>query len=125
METLLNNHPYRTLSTDFAKDYFITMRPYLLFVSGVTGICGMSFIDELSVSKAILIFLASFLSYGFGQALTDCFQTDTDSISSPYRPLTQGRISKSPVLAVSITGLILFISIFAIYNPVNLSGLSH
>jgi len=120
METLINNHPYRTLSIDFAKDYFITMRPYLLFVSGVTGICGMSFIDELSVLKAILIFLASFLSYGFGQALTDCFQTDTDSISSPYRPLTQGRISKSQVLVVSIAGLIICISIFAIYNPVNL-----
>ena len=97
METLINNNPYRTLSIDFAKDYIITMRPYLLFVSGVTGICGMSFIDELSVSKAILISLASFLSYGFGQALTDCFQTDTDSISSPYRPLTQGRISKFQV----------------------------
>ena len=120
METLINNNPYRTLSIDFAKDYIITMRPYLLFVSGVTGICGMSFIDELSVSKAILISLASFLSYGFGQALTDCFQTDTDSISSPYRPLTQGRISKSQVLVVSITGLIFCISIFAIYNPVNL-----
>lgn len=120
METLINNNPYRTLSIDFAKDYIITMRPYLLFVSGVTGICGMSFISELSVSKAILIFLASFLSYGFGQALTDCFQTDTDSISSPYRPLTQGRISKSQVLVVSIAGLIFCISIFTIYNPVNL-----
>ena len=120
METLLNNNPHRKFSIDFAKDYIITMRPYLLFVSGVTGICGMSFISELSVSKSILIFLASFLSYGFGQALTDCFQTDTDSISSPYRPLTQGRISKSQVLVVSITGLILCIIIFAIYNPINL-----
>ena len=96
------------------------MRPYLLFVSGVTGICGMSYIDELSLSKSILIFLASFLSYGFGQALTDCFQTDTDSISSPYRPLTQGRISKTQVLIVSIIGLVLCISVFTFYNPVNL-----
>jgi 4-hydroxybenzoate polyprenyltransferase len=120
MEATINSENNRMLSFAFAKDYLITMRPYLLFVSGVTGICGMSFIDELSISKSILIFLASFLSYGFGQALTDCFQTDTDSISSPYRPLTQGRISKSQVLAVSITGLILCISIFTIYNPVNL-----
>ncbi len=120
METLINNQPYKTLSIDFVKDYIITMRPYLLFVSGVTGICGMSFISELSVSKAILIFLASFLSYGFGQALTDCFQTDTDSISSPYRPLTQGRISKTQVLSVSIIGLVLCISVFSFYNPINL-----
>ncbi len=120
METLIKDHSYRTFTTGFAKDYIITMRPYLLFVSGVTGICGMSFISELSVSKAILIFLASFLSYGFGQALTDCFQTDTDSISSPYRPLTQGRISKIQVLSVSIIGLVLCISVFTFYNSNNL-----
>ena len=120
METTLTNQYHKTASFAFAKAYFITMRPYLLFVSGVTGICGMSYIDELSLSKSILIFLASFLSYGFGQALTDCFQTDTDSISSPYRPLTQGRISKTQVLIVSITGLVLCISVFTFYNPFNL-----
>ena len=120
METTLTNQYHKTASFAFAKAYFITMRPYLLFVSGVTGICGMSYIDELSLSKSILIFLASFLSYGFGQALTDCFQTDTDSISSPYRPLTQGRISKTQVLIVSITGLVLCISVFTFYNSVNL-----
>jgi 4-hydroxybenzoate polyprenyltransferase len=120
METLTRSKYHRTFSIDFVKDYIITMRPYLLFVSGVTGICGMSFIPELSITKTILIFLASFLSYGFGQALTDCFQTDTDSISSPYRPLTQGRISKTQVLSISIAGLIFCISVFAIYNPINL-----
>ena len=120
METTLTNQYHKTASFAFAKAYFITMRPYLLFVSGVTGICGMSYIDGLSLSKSTLIFLASFLSYGFGQALTDCFQTDTDSISSPYRPLTQGRISKTQVLIVSITGLVLCISVFTFYNPMNL-----
>ena len=120
METILTNQYQKTFSFAFAKDYLITMRPYLLFVSGVTGICGMSFSNDLSVTKSVLIFLASFLSYGFGQALTDCFQTDTDSISSPYRPLTQGRISKTQVLSISIVGLVLCISVFAIYNPVNL-----
>ena len=120
METVITNKHHKTFSTEFAKDYLITMRPYLLFVSGVTGICGISFIDGLSISKSILIFLASFLSYGFGQALTDVFQTDTDSISSPYRPLTQGIISKAQVLLISIIGLILCVSVFSIYNPINL-----
>lgn len=120
METITTNQYHKTISIAFAKDYFITMRPYLLFVSGVTGICGMSFIDGLEISKVILIFLASFLSYGFGQALTDVFQTDTDSISSPYRPLTQGMISKTQVLSISLIGLIFCIGVFAIYNPVNL-----
>jgi len=120
METLITNKYHKTFSIEFAKDYLVTMRPYLLFVSGITGICGMSFINELSILKSILIFLASFLSYGFGQALTDCFQTDTDSISSPYRPLTQGVISTTQVLSISITGLIFCISIFSIFNSVNL-----
>jgi 4-hydroxybenzoate polyprenyltransferase len=80
----------------------------------------MSYIDGLSLPTSILIFLASFFSYGFGQALTDCFQTDTDSISSPYRPLTQGKISKAQVFTISIIGLIFCIGIFAIFNPVNL-----
>jgi 4-hydroxybenzoate polyprenyltransferase len=120
MESILSNQYHKIFSIAFLKDYVITMRPYLLFVSGATGICGMSFITELSVSKSILIFLASFLSYGFGQALTDVFQTDTDSISSPYRPLTQGLISKPQVLSISIIGLIFCAGIFSVYNPANL-----
>ena len=121
METYLIKNAYKTFSIGFLRAYVITMRPYLLFVSGITGIAGMSFIPELSLSKTILIFTVSFLSYGFGQALTDCFQTDTDSISSPYRPLTQGLISKTQVLTLSTLGLIFCISIFSIYNPVNLA----
>ena len=120
METLITNKYHKTFSVEFVKDYLVTMRPYLLFVSGVTGICGMSFINELSISKSVLIFFASFLSYGFGQALTDVFQIDTDSISSPYRPLTQGVISKTQVFSISIIGLIFCISIFSSFNPVNL-----
>jgi geranylgeranylglycerol-phosphate geranylgeranyltransferase len=120
METMLAKQQHKTFSKKFLKDYVITMRPYLLFVSGITGICGMSFITDISISKSILIFLASFLSYGFGQALTDCFQTDTDSISSPYRPLTKGVISKSQVLSISVIGLIICVSIFSIFNSINL-----
>jgi 4-hydroxybenzoate polyprenyltransferase len=94
------------------------MRPYLLFVSGATGIAGMSFVPDLSWSRAVLIFLAAFLSYGFGQALTDCFQTDTDALSAPYRPLTRGVISKTQVLSISLAGLIFCVSVFAVNAPV-------
>jgi 4-hydroxybenzoate polyprenyltransferase len=48
------------------------------------------------------------------------FQVDTDSISSPYRPLTQGKINKAQVLSISFTGLIICIAIFSIYNNYNL-----
>lgn len=120
MNTLAHQTVSKIWSGEFVKAYIITMRPYLLFVSGITGIVGLAFAQDVSPSKAILIFTASFLSYGFGQALTDCFQVDTDSLSAPYRPLTQGIISKKQVLAVSILGLTFCISIFTYFNPLNL-----
>ena len=104
----------------FFKAYLITMRPYLLFVSGITGLAGVSFAAGTTMTGTALIFAASFLSYGFGQALTDCFQVDTDSLSSPYRPLTQGIISRRSVLLVSLAGLAFCITIFVWYNPLNL-----
>lgn len=105
---------------DFIRFYSITMRPYLMFVSGVTGLAGLSLAPEIPLISFSLSFLAAFLSYGFGQALTDCFQIDTDSISSPYRPLTQGRISRSATLLVSCAGLSFCVMIFALGNVLNL-----
>jgi 4-hydroxybenzoate polyprenyltransferase len=96
------------------------MRPYLMFVSGATTIAGMSFATELEISQATLIFFAGLLSYGFGQAFTDCFQIDTDSISSPYRPLTQGVVNRNYFLIISSIGLLFCISVFAYFNPVNI-----
>jgi len=111
---------YPFFSFRFLKAYIITMRPYLMFVSGATTIVGISFVNELEITRAILIFIAGFLSYGFGQALTDCFQIDTDSISSPYRPLTQGIVNRNYFLTISSIGLFFCISIFAYFNPVNI-----
>ncbi|MBP1683768.1 MAG: hypothetical protein H6Q27_1335 [Ignavibacteriaceae bacterium] len=111
---------YPLLSVRFWKAYIITMRPYLMFVSGITGIVGMSFAPEIGLAKAMLIFLSTFLSYGFGQALTDCFQIDTDSISSPYRPLTQGIVKRNYFLAISCLGLLFCISILTYFNPLNI-----
>jgi geranylgeranylglycerol-phosphate geranylgeranyltransferase len=108
------------INASFVRHYITTMRPYLMFVSGVTGIAGISTLSDVPAFQRLLVFMASFLSYGFGQALTDCFQTDTDALSSPYRPLTQGIISRGRVLVVSIIGLIGCISVFAFYNPANL-----
>jgi 4-hydroxybenzoate polyprenyltransferase len=111
---------YPVLSFRFLKAYIITMRPYLMFVSGVTGIVGMSFAADINTVKAILILFASFLSYGFGQALTDCFQIDTDSISSPYRPLTQGIVNRNYFLIISCMGLLFCISILTYFNSLNI-----
>ena len=112
--------PVNLFSFDFLHYYWITMRPYLLFVSGITGIVGLSFAPSLSNFATTILFLTFFFSYGFGQALTDCFQIDTDCISSPYRPLTQGIISKNDVLTVSLIGLVLIGFILTVYALTNL-----
>ena len=111
---------YPLFSFKFIKAYILTMRPYLMFVSGITGVLGMSFAGEMSILKTLMIFKVTFLSYGFGQALTDCFQIDTDSLSSPYRPLTQGVVDKNHFLFVSAIGLLYCISVLSYYNPLNL-----
>ena len=107
-------------SMGFVKAYLVTMRPYLMFVSGITGIAGMSFGTMKFAFFYLLLFSAAFFSYGFGQALTDCFQVDTDSISSPYRPLTKGLVSKIQILIISLTGLTYCVLVFSIFNPINL-----
>lgn len=105
MATLPHPLPAGLYTSAFWKAYAVHMRPYLLFVSGITGIAGLSLSATFSFGMGLLLGLAFFLAYGFGQALTDCFQTDTDSISSPYRPLVQGAIRTLEVQVVSLVGL--------------------
>lgn len=120
MRTELVSDKIPFFSIKFIKAYMITMRPYLMFVSGITGIAGISF-GALSFSTGYLLLIsAAFLSYGFGQALTDCFQIDTDSISSPYRPLTKGTVSRNQFLFISCIGLTYCVLVFAFFNSLNL-----
>jgi 4-hydroxybenzoate polyprenyltransferase len=104
-------------SVYFWKSFWLTMRPYLIFVSGAAGLVGLAFIESQNAARTLLAFFPLFISYGLGQALTDCFQTDTDAISSPYRPLVQGVISKKQVLGTSLAGLVLGILLLTYLNP--------
>lgn len=104
-------------SLSFLRAYVITMRPYLLFVSGSAALVGLSFLPGPGAGRVVLAFVPLFLSYGLGQALTDCFQTDTDSISAPYRPLVTGAVSKRQVLTVSLVGLTAVVLVLAYLNP--------
>lgn len=111
MNSYNENQPknfYPVLSRSFCKAYFVHMRPYLLFVSGAAGAMGIAMGKTTGTPewKCWLAFVPFFLGYGFGQALTDCFQTDTDKLSAPYRPLSQEIISIKSVLTVSISGLL-------------------
>jgi 4-hydroxybenzoate polyprenyltransferase len=104
--------PVPILSLRFASAYAVTMRPYLLFVSGITGVAALALARAVDPVRGLAIVAASFLTYGFGQALTDCFQVDTDSISAPYRPLTRGEVRTRDVLVVSLLGLLACVVVF-------------
>lgn len=101
----------------FWKAFWLTMRPYLIFISGAAGLVGLAFIENPRVFRVVLAFIPLFLSYGLGQALTDCFQMDTDRISSPYRPLIKGIISPKLVMVTSLSGLAAGILILTWLNP--------
>jgi len=117
-----NQKTFPVTSIHFWRSYLVQMRPYLFFVSGFTGLAGMALSNNLDMQKplAIILFTAFFLSYGFGQALTDCYQTDTDKISAPYRPLSKGLVSIISVKIVSITGLALVAGVLISQSWINL-----
>jgi 4-hydroxybenzoate polyprenyltransferase len=113
---------YPIFSFKFFKAYLIQCRPYLLFISGISGLSGIAIAEVSNISswRLFLTFTPLFLGYGFGQALTDTWQVDTDTISAPYRPLSKGIISISSVRLVSITGLVLSVIVLLYLNLWNI-----
>lgn len=108
------------VSAGFVRGYIVTMRPYLLFVSGITGLAGLALAPAVRPADVMILGLVFFLSYGFGQALTDCFQMDTDALSAPYRPLVRGEIRRRDVLVVSLMGLLASGLVLTLYSGWNL-----
>jgi geranylgeranylglycerol-phosphate geranylgeranyltransferase len=112
--------PYPPCHPGFWRAYWVTLRPYLFFISGTSGLVGLALggpLGPVAFGAALLAFSAS---YGLGQALTDVFQTDTDSLSAPYRPLVRGEITGRSVLVVSLVGLAACIAVFGWLSPVTL-----
>jgi 4-hydroxybenzoate polyprenyltransferase len=112
--------PARLLTGRFWRDYLVTMRPYLCFVSGFAGLAGLALAPDPPPVKGIILAVAFFASYGFGQALTDCFQTDTDALSAPYRPLVRGALRPREVMVVSLVGLGACGVAVTAWQPINL-----
>jgi 4-hydroxybenzoate polyprenyltransferase len=117
MQVIAQSHAVSVWSGAFWKAYWITMRPYLLFVSGSAGLVGTALAGSTGWVRVVMAFVPLFLSYGFGQALTDCFQTDTDSISSSYRPLCRGIVNRTQIAMVSLVGLTSACAVLAWLNP--------
>jgi 4-hydroxybenzoate polyprenyltransferase len=90
-------------SLRFWRAFAITLRPYLMFLSLSAGLCGLALTQPGRFWP--LYALAFFFSYGLGQAITDTFQTDTDALSSPYRPLVRGEVTRSQVLIMALLGM--------------------
>jgi 4-hydroxybenzoate polyprenyltransferase len=104
-------------SVTFARAYAVTMRPYLCFVSGATGLVGIALTRSLATAGVLAVGAVFFVAYGLGQALTDVTQLDTDAISSPYRPMVQGLVRPRDVLVVSLLGLALCALVLMAFNP--------
>lgn len=115
---------YSLFDPRFYPAYWVHMRPYLLYVSGAAGWAGMA-ISSATHSTAfyLLFFIPFFMGYGFAQALTDCFQVDTDRLSAPYRPLSKGIVTPRSVGAMSLIGL-LGIGIILVYCNLQNLGLA-
>jgi len=112
-------HQARPLERGFWQDYLTTMRPYLLFVSGITGIAGLSLAPSVTLPAFLVLGVVFFFAYGLGQALTDCFQMDTDRLSAPERPLVRGAIMREDVIEVSLGGLLVSAVVVVAFNPLN------
>jgi 4-hydroxybenzoate polyprenyltransferase len=95
---------------------WLTCRPYLMFVSGAAGLVGLA-LAHPSTARVLPAFVALFASYGLGQALTDVFQTDTDALSAPERPLVRGTIDRRTVLIASLGGLAVCAAVIVALAP--------
>jgi 4-hydroxybenzoate polyprenyltransferase len=95
---------------------WLTCRPYLMYVSGAAGLVGLA-LAHPSIATVLPAFVALFASYGLGQALTDVFQTDTDALSAPERPLVRGTIDKRTVLIASLGGLAVCAAVIVALAP--------
>lgn len=115
------NGPHGLLTARFWAGFAVTLRPYLLFVSGAAGLLGLAIAPQISGPVFAAALVACLSSYGLGQALTDVFQTDTDALSSTYRPLVRGEITPGAVFGVSLAGLFLCGLLLAWANPWNLA----
>jgi len=90
MQSQLNSNFYPVWSWRFWRAFIIHMRPYLcLYQVWPDWQAWRSEGTGYKYRNILMAFIPFFLGYGFGQALTDCFQIDTDTISAPYRPLVK------------------------------------
>ena len=104
-------------SARFWRAFATTLRPYLMIISGSAGMVGLALAGDLEWPVFVGSSMVFFLTYGLGQSVTDVFQTDTDALSAPERPLVRRVVRRQDVLGVALAGLALCAVWFAALNP--------
>jgi 4-hydroxybenzoate polyprenyltransferase len=100
----------------FWRAFVTTARPYLAWVSGSSGLVGLVLAGTVRPAVFAGALAVFGCAYGFGQAATDVFQTDTDSLSAPYRPLSRNIVRPRDVLFVAVLGLLASGALLAALN---------
>lgn len=73
--------------------YVKSMRPYLFFLSGMTGLLGIVFSGvNPSAVKVIAVLSVVFLGWGVNQVINDLLGLREDRINAPHRPLVTGEL---------------------------------
>lgn len=82
--------------------YIKSMRPYLFFITGISGWLGILFANTSSgVLKQIIVLIILFVSWGINQVINDLLGIKEDKINAPHRPIASGELSKKYVLLFS------------------------
>ncbi|MFA5031943.1 MAG: UbiA family prenyltransferase [bacterium] len=83
--------------------YIKSMRPYLFFITGISGWLGILFANtSSSIPRQIIVLSILFLSWGINQVINDLLGIEEDKINAPHRPIASGELSKKHVLLFSI-----------------------
>ncbi|OGU17252.1 MAG: ubiquinone biosynthesis protein UbiA [Ignavibacteria bacterium GWB2_35_12] len=112
----------------FIRAYIKSMRLYYSFITGISGLIGLSFYQYLAYSgddktffgfnhtietptplpKLLLILIILFLSWGINQIYNDYLGLKEDRINAPDRPMVSGELN--PLAAVFVSTMLMIIA---------------
>lgn len=99
---------YSMISKEAIFAYIKSMRPYLFFLSGMTGWLGIVFSGaQASITRVAPILAVVFLGWGVNQVINDLLGRREDRINAPHRPIVTGELPIKTTVLFSITLFVL------------------
>ncbi len=99
-------------------NYIKSMRPYLFFISGMTGCLGIAFCGaEITPFRTALVLTVVFVGWGVNQVINDLLGLKEDRINAPRRPLVTGRLPVGSAVGISAGLFVLGAGITLLLNP--------